>query len=474
MLRGSTFGLMVGAGLALAIALTRFGLPTLHGGWALIAIAGSACIGLLAGAASRRSESEAARLVDEHYDLKDRSITTLQFASESNDHSERDAIRQLQIDEAQQHLQAVDPSECVPLKASRTHLGWASGLAAAAMVALLASSWLAPPVIAKSVLPLAKEQSNRLRETMLPELEKLAEDQDDPEIKELVEELKEQLDELDERTMDETDLLATLSEMEQSLADAREAMQLVKTDATMTALAHAMKPSDQMRAAAEAMESKEYDKASEELEAIDPSEISDKQRRAVSDNMKKMLSKLSPGQQGTLSDTIMQLAEGMEKKNESQCKQCMSKLAKACKKQGQCNKICQCMSNQLNKLAECKSQCRGQCQSNVARKSNSPSTKAGKASSGKPLGEEATQLDSHRNQEHLSGVQGEGPSETEVLEAPEGEQKAARAYAAKYDKFKRQAESVLDSEPLPMGHRETVRKYFESIRPNGESDSKAE
>jgi hypothetical protein len=29
-------------------------------------------------------------------------------------------------------------------------------------------------------------------------------------------------------------------------------------------------------------------------------------------------------------------------------------------------------------------------------------------------------------------------------------------------------EEVLDSEPLPLGHRETVRTYFESIRPTSE------
>ena len=28
--------------------------------------------------------------------------------------------------------------------------------------------------------------------------------------------------------------------------------------------------------------------------------------------------------------------------------------------------------------------------------------------------------------------------------------------------------AVLDSEPLPLGHRETVQKYFESIRPSNE------
>ncbi len=71
----------------------------------------------------------------------------------------------------------------------------------------------------------------------------------------------------------------------------------------------------------------------------------------------------------------------------------------------------------------------------------------------------------------LTGQQSEGPSETEILQAPEGEQNAVRQYQAKYNKFKREAEAVLNSEPLPMGHRETVRKYFEAIRPNNETEA---
>ena len=255
----------------------------------------------------------------------------------------------------------------------------------------------------------------------------------------------------------------------EEIAEAREALQLEMTDATMKALAAAMKPSDMMKQAAKAIESEEYDEASEKLKAIDPSKIGDKQRRAVADNLKKMMTKLKPGQQGELSECIGQLAEGLESKNKSECKKCLSKLASQCEKQGNCKKIGNCMSCQLNRLAQCKSQCRGQCNGNKVAKSNSPSTKAGKGASGQALGDKATELASTRKEEHLSGVQGEGPSETEIMQAPEGEQEAVRQFAKKYNKFKREAESVLDSEPLPMGHRETVRAYFEAIRPTNET-----
>lgn len=464
-IRGATIGLLVGMGVALLLSILRLTLmPGIH--WSLpiaVAVAGVG-VGLFCGVVRHRSLRTAARLVDRHYGLKDRSISALQFLAEE----QPDSVRQLQIEEAQEHLQQVDPLDCVPLSGSLTHLRWAAGLAAAMLLTLFASSWFAPDVVAKSVLPLAQVQSNELRQTMLPELEELAED---PEIEKLIDQLEEKLEEMDSEALDESDLLATLSEMEQSLAEARESLQLELTDTTMKALASAIKPADEMKQAAEAIEAEKYDEASEKMEAVDPSKLGDKQRRAVADNLKKMVAKLQPGQQGQLSESITQLAEGLDSKNLSQCKQCLSKLASACKKQGQCKKIGQCMSCQLNRLAQCKGQCRGQCMSNKVAKSNSPSQKAGMGASGKPLGEQATEIDSVRQQEQLTGTQGEGPSESEILQAPEGQQQAARQYAAKYNKFRREAEAVLNSEPLPMGHRETVRTYFEAIRPNSETDA---
>jgi hypothetical protein len=34
-----------------------------------------------------------------------------------------------------------------------------------------------------------------------------------------------------------------------------------------------------------------------------------------------------------------------------------------------------------------------------------------------------------------------------------------------YQKYRKLSEAVLDSEPIPLGHRQTIRRYFELIRP---------
>jgi hypothetical protein len=60
----------------------------------------------------------------------------------------------------------------------------------------------------------------------------------------------------------------------------------------------------------------------------------------------------------------------------------------------------------------------------------------------------------------------EGEVEVETTHSPEGKQEAQRDYRATYDKYRKISEAVLDSEPIPLGHRQTIRRYFEAIRPS--------
>ena len=87
---------------------------------------------------------------------------------------------------------------------------------------------------------------------------------------------------------------------------------------------------------------------------------------------------------------------------------------------------------------------------------------------------EQTKLDSARQTEQVKGEMGEGASETETTHMPEGRQTAARTYREQYQKYRRMTEAALNSEPIPLGHRQTIRRYFELIRPEGdESDDKS-
>ncbi len=469
-IQAATFGLAVGCGVAAVLALVHALAPEVSLLWILVALVAGAVGGAMIGFLTPVPLAAAAQRVDEYYVLKDRAITALQFSAEDND-----PLRSMQVVDAARHLRQVRPDDCVAIEPPRGTLASAGFFACIALLVILVVKFNSRDAVASAPMPLAVNQASMLRETMLPEVEELL--QETPELEELEElnaKLEELVEELEQEGIDEHDLMATLSEMELAIAAAHEAMKLELAEAQLQSLAAAMKPSEAMQMAAAAMEEGEYDKASERLEAVDPTKIGDKERRAVADNLKKFLAKLSPGQQGQLSDAAQLLQEGLQEKNDSMCKDGMCKLARICKKQGNCKKVGKCMACQLNLLAQCKSQCRGSCNGgNSSNQSDSPSQKWGKGATGNPKGD-PTNLASSRQQEKLDSQFGDGPSESEILQAPEGEQSAARAYARKYQKFRTQAEAVLDSEPLPIGHRVTVREYFESIRPDNQQSAEVD
>lgn len=432
-------------------------------------------IGFCWGAARRISEQQVASLIDRKASLKDRAATMLQLNSVHEGGAP--PISRLQQEEAAPHIARVEPTACVAITPGKTGFQ-----IAAVLLIAIGATWAfgfarTTRVTAAPAPSVGDAQAAGLEETMLPELEKLAAETEIPEIEALLKELREQVEATREEAEDSADVMAKLSEMEQAIAEAREAMNIAQTDAEMKSIAEALSPSEMMREAAKAMESQQYDEAADQLEGIDPQAMSDAERRAVTSRLKKMVASMSSSNKplSKLARQARELADAMEKKDASQCKQGLEKIADSCRKQSACKKCGQCMAKQLSLLAQCKGQCRGQCDSPFARKSNSPSQKAGSASSGESTGNNAERAEVGRDRLEVTGDMGsEGESEIETMSSPETEATASRGYTAKYKDFRQAAEEVLQNEPLPQSHRQTVRDYFESIRPSNDEAASAD
>lgn len=459
---GATCGAMAGVGIEIA-RLMGASYESLTSWYAVL---GSGAVGALAALVAPISWKQTARLVDQHYKLQDRTVTALSFAQRNSP----DPLVQLQIADAEERLQSVKAQDVVPVHAPKSGISLAVTLAL--MIGLIAvprSGETIDPALAQ-LRQVVNEQAVALEETMLEDLRELVEKHPEPELKELTKELEEMVEELKAPEVDQREALAKISEMQQTLAAALEKLDLQQVDSQLQELAAALEPAESLKSIAESLKAGKYDKAAQELEKMDPKNLDRKEREAVASNLKKFKKDLGEGKQGELSDAAQEMQEGLENENESQCKSGQCKAAGVCKNQGMKKSLSQCLGCQLNRLSQCKGNCQnpGQCMGNKVVKSDTPTNKAGQGASNEPTGENKTQLDSNRNRDDITGVQGDGPSEREVSSSPEGEQTSARTYSQKYSEYKKQMEEVLDSEPLPLGHRETVRKYFESIRPSQE------
>ncbi len=406
-----------------------------------------------------------AQLVDQHYRMKDSTATALEFAERNT----QDPFVHLQLAETIQCLHRIQPAAVVPLRVPKL------APAAVALCLVLISLPFLPQAPAAAVAldtglqQVVNGQAETLDKTMVEELRELAEQTDDPELQELAAEIERLVEELKQPNVDQREVLAKLSEMQQALTKALEQFNPEKTAADLQELAAALESAQALQAISEALKEGNYDKAAEQLEKVDPNSLSRKEKDAVADNLKKFREKLAAGREGKLSEGAQDMQQGLEKENPTQFDEGASKAAAVFKSQALKKSISNSLNLQLNRLSESKGAHQSQRMAGGApKKSEESSTKIGKAAANKPLGDEATKLDSQRRQESITGVQGEGQSERETSQSPDGDQDAARNYQKRYTEFRKAMEEVLENEPLPMGHRETVRKYFESIRPTAQ------
>jgi hypothetical protein len=465
-------GLLLGSLAALLLEAARWLADWPVAPWqAMLAFLAGPVFGGVAGFVWPLGWHAAAEAVDAHYRLKDRIVTALAFLGKTD----KTAIDELQVRDAAEHLSRVDPRAVLPWRIPRL---LPPALAALA-VALALVVWPGGPrtVEAGLAAPLPEILATAADiEEDLNQFEELAKQEQNHELEKLVEMLREKVDEMKEPGVDLREALAKLSDM-QSAIQAQQAQYNVElVDAQLESLGSGMSLSQALAEAGKSLVEAKFDKAAEELEKLEEPPLERKEAKAVEEQMKKSAQQMGEVGLGDLADATSEMADGI-KGGKGKFQRGSKKLAKEVKNHQRRRKINDLLASELTRLTERKGQCQGAC---LARgknplKSTSPSENFGLSTSGNVRGDQ-TNLLSKKNLEQVSGpTADDGPSEVETTHSPEGRQQANRGYRESYQKYRRMSESVLDSEPIPLGHRQTIRRYFELIRPQeGDQETAAQ
>jgi len=458
----SAWGLLIGSALAAVIALGAWWSSATFPLWLAPALAlGGVGIGFAAGFLWRKELHDAAAAIDTHYSLKDRAATALEFQARPD----ATPARQLAFEDALTHMSRVKAKEVVPFRAPRV-LPYALG-SVAVMIGVVVLAVLNAPAAASIPEPLdvVVAQADRLTEEV-KELEEFAEKEKDPEIEKLVKELKEALKELKEPGTDIRQAMAKLSEMQAALQAEQAKQNVAAVDANMKAAGEALALAEPLAEAGQALAAGDYDKAAQKLEELEEPKLDRQSEKAVKEKLEAVAKKAQSDGQNSLSKAAGEMSKGLGEQG-GQFSEGSKKLAGEAKKASKKKKLTDLLMKQCNCLGECKSECEGSCKSTAKGNSNKKGGKNwGLAASGNEAGEQTAALGT-KPQDKLKGQQSEdGDVETETTHSPEGEQQAQRDYRQNHAKYQKIAESVLDNEPIPLGHRQTIRKYFESIRPN--------
>lgn len=455
-----SIGLVVGGLVGCVLAAARLlGAEVLSLNWIAVAILACPLAGSLYGMLVPRRSREAAIAIDQRYRLKDRVATAFNFMS----HAAPTPLHQLQVDDAASHMAAVDPAHVAPYCAPRAW-GWGLTLTVAGFVLAILSTPRAQLSAATVQNAVVMDQAIRVT-AGLDELEKFNQQTDDPEIEKLLQDLAKKIEELKQPGVDPKEALAKLSEMEAVLETKQQQLADPSTAAALEQVGEALALAEPMQAAGEAMAKGDMEKAAEELAKLELPKLDRQTERALTEKLEQAKQNASQGSQRQLREAIGQAAVGITQGDSSKFKEGMEGLAGECKKQGNRKKLADLLRKQCNCLAECKSECEAECKNDGKGKGGK---KWGLASSGNEPGDKTAKLKTGPEMQ-ITGTESEtGDVDVETMSSPEQQQEAVRKYREKVDKYEQISESVLESEPIPLGHRQTIRRYFQMIRPQSE------
>jgi hypothetical protein len=463
--RYAVIGLLAGSLMSASIGLLRWqGLPVW--GWAIAILLAGPAAGAIVALVRGRNANAAAATTDLHYRLKDRTVSAVDFLRRGK----QSPVFALQLADAEEHLQALDPKQIAPLR-----LPAAMPYAVASLVVALGLLlWpRAMPVQAKTPDPLAHvvAAAEEAEESLAP-LEEIAKKEGDPRLKELVQKLSETIKEMKLPGVDTKEALAKLSEMQAAIAAQQAQYNVGLVDAQMQALGEAMASTEALEGAGQALQQGKYDKAAQDLERAEP-KFDRKEAKTLKEKLAQAAKAMQEAGLTDVSTATTELSESLDDENAAAgaCK----KLGNLARSQGRRKRIRDLLALSSQSLSECKGNCNcnNTAKIRLRKKSDKPTSSWGMGISGNVDGER-TKLDAARKREQVQGQMGEGDSETETTHMPEGRQTASRSYKEQYQKYRRMSEAALNSEPIPLGHRQTIRRYFELIRPQNDEGEKAQ
>ena len=484
MLEFATVGLAIGAVAAICFGLVRSFAPgtfpnlSLQNPWIVVLAlpVGTALLAAMVGFLWPRAARDAAGAIDAAYRLKDRTVTAVDFLSSLSSFSAPtdDVLRKIQVDDAARHLAEVDPAKVVPFRRP-------AGMRRAAVMLLIAvlvilRPWSNEPAVAQPPKPDPGlvDIADQLKDEMVDELEEMVKENPDEEtLKELKDQVQKLVEDLKQPGMEVTDALAKLSEIQNAMQKTIAEFNLEAVDSSLAELGESLAPAGAFRETGEDLAAGRFAEAASKLKKLDPSKLSSKERKTVAKKLDKTAKKMAGRRQTQLAQLTARLCKAVECKNKSDCQCAGTCLGELCRKHSLRKGICKGLRCQLLNLSMCKGDCAGCCScnkngGNCNKRSNRSSENWGRGTTGDPFGEEATERFGNHQQHQLTGTPGEGPSEITVETSPEGSQSATRSYGDAYGDYKKISESVLETEPIPLGHRQAIRRYFELIRPEAD------
>lgn len=408
-----------------------------------------------------------ARWIDAQFGLKDRLETGLRFLAQP----ERSAIQSLQIEDATRHLDAMNPEQVVRLQTPQ-NWNWGLIVSAVAILVTILSPAALNLTVARQSDPVLVEQGIRLQED-LRKLQEFQQEQQDSDLKQLLESMNRNLQELSKAGTTPREAFAQLSQMESSLQQLQKQINDPATAEQLKEIGEALSLSADMSSAGKALAKGDLQKAEAELSKLSAPSLDRQTQRAVAEKLKQVQkgSEQSGKAQAT-GEAAGKMAEGLESGNSQKFQEGAKGLASEARRLANQKKLSELLQQQAQSLAQARSEVESEAR-NVAQGQGKGGNKAGKGTAGEPQGEKTAQKAAGKELRLTGENTGMGETDTEKTEGEQQEQVAEREYRKNAEKFEALSEAALESEPIPAGQKQLIRRYFQMIRPKSDEPGAA-
>lgn len=406
---------------------------------------------------------EAAQAIDRKAALKDRAVSGLEFIQRQTD----EMLTGLQLRDTSNRLQSVTTKEVVRYSVPRE-----TKFIALIMIVGLAFSFIEffdPPEAPATVdfsPQIAAETDHLLKQ--IEESEKVAEEVG---LEDTLQEIEEKALELKRAGITPKEALAKLTEMTEMLSAKMDKAGVAKVDALMKGLGEQFIANPNLGDFGYALKEGKYERAAERLFKLSNKleQFDSEQRQNIADALQRGGSSVQGTEVEPFGNGLTKAAKAL---TQSDLEEAEKRLQEGCQNLLACALVKKRDRLLENLFAQCQASKAG---IRKACEGAGPGGGIGTGTDPNPFGA-LTTLDSLRQLERITGVQGAGESTVETTEVPiAGEpttstdgQSAEDSYKEVYTKYHKLSEDALSQEQIPLGYRFYVKRYFESIKPSEE------
>lgn len=443
--------------------LTAFNIPRVALLWVALGIA---LIALVVCLFRPVSLYDAARSIDMGAALKDRVVSGLEQIQRQTG----ETLTALQLRDTTNQLQAIPVAQVARYTVPRETKFVA--LIAVFLVTLSFVEFFAPPAISTEIdlsPQIAAEAETLLKQ--IAEAKKDAEQNEDQELEEILKEIEERTLELKKPQIAPKEALARMTELSALLKTKIDPDKMARQEELMRGLGQQFIGNPYLGEFGRQLKRGDYHQAATNLDKVskDVPKFDKEKRQNLSDALKRGGKSLQNTDFDGLGSELSGAGEALDAGDGEGTQTRLSKSSRQIRNFGLLKKRNWRLAKLLSECQACKAGIAGICKGAglTYALSNSPSNKAGKATSASQFGE-LTSLDSALNLTRITGVQGEGASAIQtVTSSPEGQQSSV-SYKDAYTKYQKLSEDALTQEQIPLGYKFYVKRYFESIKPTDE------